>query len=150
MVSNAYILKMASVFAKFAQEVDSTYVTLAARPVANSVIDKMVPVILNSITPMLTVPNTTVTLGGVLTLDAVKSGNAWKITKLNVPGSVTGDGAENTKLVNALEAGKSKIKAQLTPAIEKEFARLAKNFGDAKTITNFEVETNSQNISSGG
>ena len=58
MVSNAYILKMASIFAKFAQEVDSTNVTLAARPVANSVIDKMVPVILKAMTPLLTVPNT--------------------------------------------------------------------------------------------
>ena len=109
----------------------------------------MVPVILKAMTPLLTVPNTTITLGGTLTFDAVKNGNAWKITKLNVPGSVTGDGAQDAKIVGALETAKNKIKAQLVPALEKEFARLSANWGDAKIISNFEVDTKSKNISSG-
>lgn len=144
------INKLTSLFSsliKTAEEVDSTSVTLAVRPVVNKLLSRVLPASLSRLNKY--VEGSKIILGGVLTISASKVSGKWKVSSLSFPGKILGTSSENQEAIQALDNEKVAVANILTPAIEKEFDRLDKNWVGADTISNVEVEVGTMFIPPG-
>lgn len=130
---------------KYAAEVDSTNITLMARPVINNIFTAQAPKLMMSIVgPALQKKGSgKVVLGGTFFLNAALKGGVWKIdpttSKLVSPPS--GDAT----LDAALGKTGAILSAAMVKALETEFNK-KKDLLVGDTITNHETDTNTQDM----
>ena len=140
--------KLADIFEpkinKYAEESDSTMVTLMARPVINNVISAEAPKLMMSIIgPVLQKKGSgRAVVGGRFITNAVMRGGVWKVdpsSKLVSPAS--GD----AEIDAAIAKVNNILTAKIVKLLEAEFNKKKQSItGD--TITNHETDTNTQDV----
>ena len=151
------IFKLANIFQyklkKYATEADSSLVTLTARPAANGIFgDKGVNIEKSLKSKPLKLMTELkvggdIEMGGPIFISANKgSDGKWKISSLKMTTKVSGDAANNPKIMASVAEVEASYLKSLQAKLESEFNRVTDIGDGADTMTNIEVGANSASV----
>lgn len=136
------LVRLANKFEKFAEEVDSSIVTLAVRPIANAIIEKQAqPLLMKLVAPVLQKVGGDVSLGGSFITNAQRVGKGWKVGACTLASTSNGDPACDAAVAKAAMI----LGSTIANAIQIELTKKSNLFvGD--TITAHQTQVNSKEI----
>jgi len=142
MKSLSKLVSLANRFTKYADEVDSSIVTLMVRPIANAIIEREAQeLLMKLVAPVLQKTGGDVSLGGNFFTNARRAGSSWKVTNCTIDSKSTGNDAVDAAMTKVTTILVSHIVSALQAELAKKASLLV---GD--TITNHQTQVNSKEI----
>lgn len=138
------LVRLANKFEKFAEEVDSTTVTLTVRPIANAIIDKQAqPLLLKIVAPALQKGGGgDASLGDSFITNAKKVGKGWQVGACIVGSKSTN---KDPAVITALDKAATILGSAIASALQLELNRKPNLFvGD--TVTGHETRVGNREI----